>query len=126
MNSIKKPKVLIVEDNFETIDILKKRLQKKGYKITLATEGKEAIEAAKIIKPDLFILDIMLTGDYSGLDALKSIRNDDNNKDKPVIILSNLDSEIQEARDLGASEYLVKSNVTLGEIVRVVEKYLPH
>ncbi len=126
MNPTKKPHILVVEDNFETIDILKKRLEKKGYKITLATEGKEAIEAAKIIKPDLFILDIMLTGDYSGLDALKSIRVDDDNKAKPVIILSNLDSEVQEARQLGASEYLVKSNVTLGEIVRVVEKHLPH
>lgn len=117
-------KILIVEDNFETIDILKKKLSDKGYKVILSTNGKEAIEAAKITNPDLFVLDIMLSGDYTGIDVLKWIKKSEALSHKPVIILSNLDSEKEEVFKLRASEYLVKSNVTLGDIVKAAEKYL--
>lgn len=118
------PKILICEDNFETIDILKKKLIDKGFEVTLATNGQEAIEAAKIVQPDLFILDIMLSGDYTGIDVLKFVKSEPALKNKPVVILTNLDSERDEALKYKASEYLVKSNVTLRDIVNVAEKYL--
>lgn len=77
-------------------------------------------------KVDIILLDLILPN-TSGFDILKWLQNENKSKDIPVIVLSNLSSQadIDQAFELGAVDYIVKSNYTPSEVVRTIQKYLP-
>jgi CheY-like chemotaxis protein len=108
-------KILLVEDNYEDAAVTKRVLShnKLNNGLVMATSGKEALAAlqkkAKADLPQLILLDINLP-DMSGIDILTCIKNDNNLRSIPVVILtgSNEDQDIQKSYDLGASSYLVK------------------
>ena len=74
----------------------------------------------------MILLDIMLP-DIDGFDLLETIKNNENTKKIPVIIISNLGQpeDIQQGRSLGGKDYLVKSDLSLDEVVKKIRKYLP-
>lgn len=113
----KKPKVLLVEDDVFMIELLGKELKDAGFDIDVADKGSKAVEKFKEIKPDLILLDILLP-DIRGLDVLRQIRSAEGGNDVKVLVLSNIadKEEVEEAKKLGVTDYLVKANFSLTEI----------
>jgi CheY-like chemotaxis protein len=118
-------KLLLVEDDNNLREIYEARLQAEGYSIVTAKDGEEALVVAKAEKPDLIISDIMMPK-ISGFEMLDILRNTENLKNVPVIMLTALgqNDDQQRADKLGADRYLVKSQVTLEDIVRVAHELL--
>lgn len=117
--------LILVEDEKSIVGILKEEIKKSGINVEVALNGLIGMAKIKKDKPDLVLLDLILPN-KSGLDILKEMRNDPELKDIPVIILSNLadDDHLKETISLGISDYLVKSNHELREVVSTVNKYI--
>jgi two-component system phosphate regulon response regulator PhoB len=118
-------KILLVEDDNNLREIYEARLQAEGYDIAAAHDGEEALVVAKEQNPDLIISDVMMPK-ISGFEMLDILRNTQGLKDVKVIMLTALgQSEDQQRADsLGADRYLVKSQVTLEDIVKVAQDLL--
>lgn len=118
-------KLLLVEDDNNLREIYEARLQAEGYTIVSAHDGEEALVVAKAEKPDLIISDVMMPK-ISGFEMLDILRNTDGLKDVKVIMLTALgqSDDQQRADRLGADRYLVKSQVTLEDIVKVAHDLL--
>jgi len=118
-------KIMLVEDDNNLREIYEARLQAEGYQIVAAKDGEEALVLAKSEKPDLVISDIMMPK-ISGFEMLDIMRNTDGLKDVKVIMLTALgqNDDQQKADKLGADRYLVKSQVTLEDIVKVTHELL--
>lgn len=118
-------KVLLVEDDNNLREIYEARLQAEGYDIVAAHDGEEALVVAKNETPDLIISDVMMPK-ISGFEMLDILRNTDGLKDVKIIMLTALgqSDDQQRADRLGANRYLVKSQVTLEDIVKVAQELL--
>ena len=118
-------KLMLVEDDNNLREIYEARLQAEGYQIVSAKDGEEALVLAKAEKPDLIIADIMMPK-ISGFEMLDILRNTDGLKEVKVIMLTALgqSDDQQRANRLGADRYLVKSQVTLEDIVKVSHELL--
>ncbi|MEJ0073820.1 MAG: response regulator [Candidatus Saccharibacteria bacterium] len=118
-------KVLLVEDDNNLREIYQARLTAEGYDIVTAQNGEEALVVAKQNKPDLIISDVMMPR-ISGFEMLDILRNTDELKHTKVIMLTALgQAEDQKRADnLGADKYLVKSQVTLEDIVEAAKELL--
>ncbi|MDD2807534.1 MAG: response regulator [Patescibacteria group bacterium] len=127
MDKINPKKILLVEDDDFLAKMLSKSLESHGYQPILAGSGREGMEKIKSSGVDMILLDIMLP-DMDGFDVLKKINADVSASKLPVIILSNLGQpeDIYQGKNLGARDYLVKSDYSLDEIVKRVSKYLPN
>jgi CheY-like chemotaxis protein len=119
------PKVLLVEDDNNLREIYEARLQAEGYTIVSAKDGEEALVVAKEESPDLIISDVMMPK-ISGFEMLDILRNTPGMKETKVIMLTALGQAEDQTRanKLGADRYLVKSQVTLEDIVRVSHELL--
>lgn len=118
-------KLMLVEDDNNLREIYEARLQAEGYTIVSAHDGEEALVVAKAEKPDLIISDVMMPK-ISGFEMLDILRNTEELKDTKVIMLTALgqSDDQQRADRLGADRYLVKSQVTLEDIVKVAHELL--
>ncbi|MEK7594847.1 MAG: response regulator [Patescibacteria group bacterium] len=118
-------KIMLAEDDNNLREIYEARLQAEGYNIVAAKDGEEALVVAKAEKPDLIIADVMMPK-ISGFEMLDILRNTEGLKDVKVIMLTALgQSDDQKRADLlGADRYLVKSQVTLEDIVKVAHELL--
>jgi DNA-binding response OmpR family regulator len=116
-------KILIIEDDNFLQGLEVAKLEKEGYKILTASTGEEALK--KIDEPaiDIVLLDLVLP-DFDGFDILKKIREKEDMKNTPVIVFSNLSEEktIKKSQELGATDFMVKSNFTLDELVKRVSE----
>lgn len=110
-------KILIVEDDSFLQGLASTKLEKEGFAVTGASNSDEAMKALGADAPDLILLDLVLPG-TDGFGILKMIRAGDATKATPVIVFSNLseDKDIKHAKELGATDYMVKSNFTLDEL----------
>jgi two-component system response regulator RegX3 len=99
-------RVLIVEDEPGYLDALEVSLEREGFDLTIAADGRSGLEAFRSAHPDILLLDLMLPG-MSGLDVLRKVRAE---SDVPVIVVSAKDSEsdVVTALELGADDYLTK------------------
>jgi CheY-like chemotaxis protein len=118
-------KVLLVEDDNNLREIYEARLQAEGYETATASDGEQALVVAKEAKPDLVISDVMMPK-ISGFEMLDILRNTDGLKDVKVIMLTALGQSEDKSRadQLGADKYLVKSQVTLEDIVKTAHQLL--
>jgi CheY-like chemotaxis protein len=118
-------KILLVEDDNNLREIYQARLQAEGYVIVSAKDGEEALVVAKAEKPDLIISDVMMPK-ISGFEMLDILRNTPNLRNIKVIMLTALGQAEDQSRanHLGADRYLVKSQVTLEDIVKVSHSLL--
>lgn len=117
-------KVLIIEDEAPLREALALKLKKEGFEPIQAPDGIEGVQLAKTQKPDLIFLDVIMPK-MNGLDVLKELKSNAAIMNIPVIMLTNLpeDSAKQKAQELGAVEYLVKSDSPLEELIEKVKKY---
>jgi CheY-like chemotaxis protein len=118
-------KLMLVEDDNNLREIYEARLQAEGYTIVSARDGEEALVVAKAEKPELIIADVMMPK-ISGFEMLDILRNTEGLKEVKVIMLTALGQtdDQQRASRLGADRYLVKSQVTLEDIVKVAHELL--
>jgi len=102
-------RILAVDDETDTLRLLRLRLEKNGYHVTTCQNGKEALREVQKAKPHLAILDIKLP-DMNGYDILKALRMDPLLKDLPVIF-STADASValkQTTRDYDANDFVIK------------------
>jgi len=118
-------KILLIEDDTLLVNMYKAKLVSEGFEIMIAHEGEKGLEMALKENPDLILLDMMLPK-LSGEDFLKKLQSDPEASKIPVLVLSNLSNpkDSKTAISLGAKEYLVKANLTPGQVVEKVRKYL--
>ncbi len=119
------PKVLLVEDDISLRDVYFARLQAEGYELSVAGNGEEALAMSVKIRPDLIILDVMMPR-ISGFDVLDIIRTTPEIAHTKVIMMTALGSAADKERGekLGVDKYLVKSQVTLEDVVTNIKKVL--
>ncbi|MBP9739032.1 response regulator, partial [Candidatus Saccharibacteria bacterium] len=119
------PKILLVEDDSNLREIYGARLSAEGYEIYSANDGEEALAIAMREKPDLIITDVMMPK-ISGFDMLDILRTTPETKDVKVIMMTALsqDEDRQRGVALGADHYIVKSQVTLDEVIVIVKQVL--
>lgn len=116
-----------IEDDKDIAQIINRTLAKQGYEVYSFGNGKDFFQAFKERKPDLILLDLMLP-DYSGLDILKTVRQDSNNDEIDVIIVSAKHMLVDkvEGLDLGADDYIEKPFDLLELMSRVNAKLRRH
>ena len=121
-------KILLIEDDHPTIEIYKEILKKAKFEVEVLEWGNDGLNALEAMKegkkgkPDLVLLDLILP-DINGIEILKKAKQDEKLKDIPFFVLTNytdLESE-QESREFGAEKYLVKSNYTPAQIIKVIK-----
>lgn len=86
-----KSKVLIVDDDIDVINVLQTILEHEGYEVVTAFNKIEAIEKAKKEKPDLAILDVMMTTHFEGFELAKEFKGDEEFKNMPVIMQTSIE-----------------------------------
>ena len=119
-------KILVVEDNEDTREILLYRLRSMGsYEVLLASNGKEALEMAARSRPDLIIMDLKMPV-MDGWDATKELRRTEWGKDLPVIALTAqaMERDEQKALDAGCSDYIAKPILDYAILRKKIEKFL--
>ena len=87
-------KVLMIDDDREFIDAISNILDAKGYEVVSATDGKDGVAKAKAEKPDIILLDVMMTTKSEGFDVAREMNKDKNLKDTPVVILTGIKREM--------------------------------
>ena len=115
--------ILIVEDHADTCDALRRLLGKHGYDATCCGSGEEALQALKILTPNLVVLDYTMPG-LSGLDVFHQMKRDERLRSVPVIFYSAVfDFDVARlALHMGATEWLVKGVHTPKHFVDAVER----
>ncbi len=118
-------RILVVDDDVKTVELVKLYLNRDGYKVLTAYDGIEALRLARESRPDLAILDIMMPG-MDGLEVCRTLRNE---SDMPIIMLTarTTDEDKLTGLGLGADDYVTKpfSPRELAARVRAVLRRLP-
>jgi len=117
---------MIIDDEKDTVDLLKHCLECYGYEVLALSDAKDVIFKLHSFAPDLILLD-MLMPEYGGLDACEMLNQDDIGLSTPIIVVSGLakDTDKKKAYKLGIEEYLVKPvdlNILFSAIERVLKK----
>lgn len=118
-------KVLFIEDDALIVKIYTARLTKDGYEVYTADNGEDGIKVALEVKPDLVVLDVMMPK-VDGFGVLEKLRADATLKTIPILLYSNLaqEEELKRALAMGATEFIVKANISPTELVEKIKKYL--
>ena len=120
---MKKNKILVIEDDKSLVRIIEAALDPEKFEVILALEADEGLDKAILENPAVIILDILLPG-KSGFKCLEKLKEHKTTRKIPTIILSNLgqEEEIRKGLDLGAIDYLVKTDFTIEEVVDKIVK----
>jgi len=120
-----KKKILYVEDNDDNVYMLKPRLERKGYEVIIAVDGKEGIYLAKNRNPDLILMDLDLPI-LNGWEASKQLKNDSNTKHIPIIALSAraMAEDRNKAMDAGCDDFDSKP-VDFNSLIQKIRSFLP-
>ena len=120
-----KNKILIVEDDEVLTSVYVARLEMEGFNVKTVSNGEDALLAIQKHRPDLILLDIMMPK-ISGFDVLDIVRNTPAIANSYIVMITALgqDKDKEKAMAIGADDYLVKSEVPIGELVEKIKKYL--
>jgi CheY-like chemotaxis protein len=118
-------KILLIEDEVLILRMYEKIFSYEGFTVITAENGIDGIEKAKVNKPSLILLDIMMPK-MDGLRVLELLKQEPLTQNIPVVILTNLSSDvvIKDAFAKGAAGYLVKSEIINDKIVDEVKQYI--
>jgi len=122
----KHPKrILLVEDDDSLANVYVTRLQAEGFDVRRVADGEEALANARTYKPDLVVLDVMMPK-VSGFDVLDILRNTPETANLKVIMLTALsqESDRERATQLGADDYLIKSQVVISDVIERIRFHL--
>lgn len=118
-------RILCVEDSFEMQQMLNFILSRAGFEIVVASNGDEGVLNAKVFRPDLILMDVMLTGDTTGIDAITRIKADPAIEQTPIVVLSAYTDQtlVDSALSAGALTYLEK-NILPEKLIKTINYYL--
>ncbi|MGH7195676.1 MAG: response regulator transcription factor [Candidatus Saccharimonadales bacterium] len=118
-------RILMVEDDEALASVYLMRLEAEGLDVRRVNNGEDALAAALEYKPDLVLLDVMMPK-VNGFDVLDILRNTRETANLKVIMLTALsqDSDRDRAKQLGADDYLVKSQVVVADVVERIRHHL--
>ncbi len=104
-----KKKILVVDDEEDILELVRYNLSREGYKILCASSGEEGLKTAKVEKPNLIVLDLMLPG-IDGLDVTRRLKGDDNTRKISIVMLTakGEEADIVAGLELGAEDYITK------------------
>lgn len=105
--------VLLIEDDRETLEMYRTKLELDGYHVHTAVDGEEGLSRATELRPSIIFLDIRLPK-KDGFEVLQALRQQETTADIPVIILSNFGEKelVDRGLKLGAMEFLVKAQTS--------------
>jgi len=118
------PKILVVEDNEENRDSLSRRLQRRGFEVVLAADGKVGVEMAKVEKPDLILMDMNMP-EVDGWEATRQIKADVTMNQIPVIALTAhaMTGDRERAMQAGCTDYHTKP-IEFAKLISQIESIL--
>ncbi len=116
-------KILLVEDDPFLLSMYFVKFELENFKVVTAEDGEKGLSMSKKEKPDIILLDIMLPK-MDGFEVLKELKKDDETKNIPVILLTNLSQkkEVSQGLSLGADDYLIKAHFMPSEVVDKIIK----
>ncbi len=117
-------KILIADDEPD-IRLMVSRMLGRDYLVLEAADGDEAVNVARLHKPDLILMDIMMPG-KDGYSACHSVKSDPATKSIPVIMVTGIDHQlnVKLSAEMGADGYVTKP-FSLEELLQVVARFLP-
>lgn len=101
------PSVLIAEDHEDSRDALRTLLDAFGYRVHVAANGREAVEQARAINPDLVLMDIMMP-EVDGLQATRTLRADPGFRQVPIIALTAMEGARERVIEAGCDDFVGK------------------
>lgn len=121
------PNILVIEDEEDIVQLLKYNLNREGFQVSVALNGIEGLQKARLIRPDLVLLDLMLP-ELNGLEVCRRLKAEPATRSIPVIMLTAKgdESDIVTGLELGADDYIPKPfspRVLLARIRAVVRRF---
>lgn len=120
-----KKKILLVEDDETLAAVYQQRLELEGFEVKHVSNGEDALDTAIKFAPDLILLDVMMPK-INGFDVLDILRNTPATRNVRIIMLTALSQpkDAERAKELGADDFLVKSQVVIGDVVARIKHQL--
>ena len=120
-----KKKILLVEDDKALANVYIARLELEGFDVRHVINGEDALSVAVDYKPDLVVLDAMMPK-ITGFDVLDILRNTPETMNVRIIMLTALSQakDKEKAEQMGVDDYLVKSQVVIGDVVDRIKHHL--
>jgi chemosensory pili system protein ChpA (sensor histidine kinase/response regulator) len=121
--TVQTPLVLVVDDSITMRRVLQRLLQREGYRVTVAADGRQALDALRLERPALVLSDVEMPR-MDGFELLRSIRASETLRHLPVVMITSriADKHRDHAQELGANEYLGKP-YSEDELLQVLERY---
>lgn len=125
MDENKKIKALIIEDDSYISDMYKIKMEAENFEVVIAEDGVKGLKELEKYRPDVILLDVVMPK-VDGFSVLKTIKNNSDIKDIPVVMLTNLGQKdnVERGFELGASGYIIKAHFTPSEVVKKVKEIL--
>ena len=119
-----KKKILIVDDEPDILEYLKKYLERSSFKVLVASSGKDCLDIAAKESPDLILLDIIMPL-MDGYEVIKKLRDNRRTKNIPVVIHSvkKETKSIFKCMELGSVDYVTKPSA-IGDLLEVIRRYV--
>lgn len=117
--------ILMVEDDKFFVKMFKNKFVKEGFDVMIALNGNEAFSKLKEKKPDIILLDLIMPV-KDGFEFLKEVKEKEEYKDIPVVVLSVLGqtADIERATELGVNDYIVKGEFRVSEVIEKIKQQL--
>jgi len=118
-------KILLIEDENDIITMYDLCLNQEGYSVEIARNGAWGLKLAREKQFDLIVMDMVMPA-MSGLELLKKIKAESLHQNIPILVVSNSaqDKDVEEAKNNGATDYLIKSLLTPAKLIKEIKKYL--
>ena len=118
-------KILIIEDEEIMYTALERKLKSTGYEVSVAKDGVEGLEKMRKEKPDLILLDIIMPR-KGGFEVMEEMQKEEDLKNIPIIVISNSGQpvELDKAKELGAQDWLIKTEFDPQEVIEKVRKQI--
>lgn len=115
-------KIVLVEDNDDIQKVYAEGLKLRGLQVSVAADYDSALTLIKRANPDVVLLDLLMPK-VNGMELLRTLKANDQTKDIPVIVLTNIDDPYFEhhARDLGTASFYIKSDITLDRLAEAIK-----
>lgn len=122
---VPKKKIQLVEDDDTLAEVYRQRLELEGFEVIRSNNGEAALSDAVKHHPDLILLDVMMPN-LNGFDVLDILRNSAQTRNIHIIMLTALSQpkDAEKARELGADDFLVKSQVVISDVIARIKHHL--
>ena len=123
MRNVKK--ILVVEDDLFLTNIYRSKLGEAGFSVEAASDGHAALSKLEEYSPDVILLDIVMPK-MNGFELIKRIKADSRWHNVPILVITNLaeQADEQKARELGATDFVIKTGTPIETIVEKVQNFL--